>query len=273
MRQERGLEERIFTGVEADILDSQGTLDLTDEVLAKLDVVIASFHRDEFNDVCGYEIGFEPPYEQVLAAYLNISRNPSVDVIGHPKLPNEPLTEEQWQMWDEIFRNLAQRGACLEINLSPFLNPEKKEVVPQILEFLKRAKAAGVKFMLSLDFHRLEDYLRDTYIHAATFKEITQPQATQAREQLKALSEKAKETVEGDDQIAKFEEEFKTQLAQIFKPGEGAFGVPKYLTTLARPIYHAIRQLQQAGITPQDIVNGEERRFKEWLHERKTRKI
>jgi len=201
--------------------------------------VVASFHKDEWTDVNGKE----PSYDEVLAAYLNLSTSPFVDIIGHPKLPDEPLSPEQWETWEKTFGNLAKRGMGLEITFSDLLNPNMpEERKSQVLEFLKRAKEAGVRLILNIDFHRLESFFLDVL---PTGKE--QPEAKKAREKLKRLSELAKTQVEGEERIKDFEREFKTTLAEIFKEGEEAFGLPKYSTTLARPIYHAIRQLQEAG--------------------------
>lgn len=275
LRRERKLEERVFTGVEADILNPQGKLDLTDEVLSQIDVVIASFHKDEFNDVCQNEIGSIPPYDQILDAYFESSINPLVDVIGHPLIPNQPLTDSQWQKWEQIFKNLAQRDACLEIPLGWFINPQEKEKVPQIIEWLKKAKESGVKFSLSLDFHRLESHFLDRFLQA-NGEERYQPLASRARRELEKLSEKAKEKIE-NEKITEFEEEFKKQLAEIFQvpvtPAQEEIILPRYALTLARPIYHAIRQLTNAGITPQDIVDGNFFRFENWVKERKKWKV
>lgn len=263
-RKKRNLENRIFTGVEADILNSSGRLDVSLNVLSQLDVVTASFHKGEWVDVNGKE----PSYDEILEAYLNLSSSSSIDVIGHPELSKEPLSPQQWEKWEKIFKNLAVRGTCLEIALSGLINPETREGErSQFLQFLKRAKSAGVGLILNVDFHRLESFFLDTLPSG-----VKQPEAAKAREALQTLSEKAKEPAEGEKQIQAFEKAFKTTLAEIFKEGEGAFGLPKYFTTLARPLYYGIKQLQEAGITPEDIVNGDIGRFQTWVLERKILK-
>lgn len=65
---------RVLRGVEANIMDMEGNLDLGGEVLSELDWVIASFHAD----AC-------PPgsIEENTKAYLGAVKNPYVDAIGH----------------------------------------------------------------------------------------------------------------------------------------------------------------------------------------------
>jgi len=75
-----------------------------------------------------------------------------------------------------------------------------------------------------------------------------------------------------EDQGKKFEEEIDQILKEVFAKGEGAFGLPKNFVNLARPIYRAIRRLTEIGITPNDILNGDEKRFREWIAVRKKYK-
>jgi DNA polymerase (family 10) len=63
---------RVFTGIEADIL-ADGAIDLDDEVLAQLDVVIASVHTR-----------FEQSREEMTARVIRAIENPYVRILGHP---------------------------------------------------------------------------------------------------------------------------------------------------------------------------------------------
>ena len=63
---------RVFTGIEVDIL-ADGALDLDDEVLAQMDVVIASVHTR-----------FEQSREEMTARVLRAIENPYVRILGHP---------------------------------------------------------------------------------------------------------------------------------------------------------------------------------------------
>ncbi|HEX8711853.1 MAG TPA: PHP domain-containing protein, partial [Terracidiphilus sp.] len=63
---------RVFTGIEVDIL-ADGALDMEDEVLAQMDVVIASVHTR-----------FEQSREEMTARVLRAIENPYVRILGHP---------------------------------------------------------------------------------------------------------------------------------------------------------------------------------------------
>lgn len=64
----------ILNGVEANIIDFHGNLDMPIEILKKLDVVIASFH-----DLC-----IKPgTREQNTEALLKVMENKYVDILGH----------------------------------------------------------------------------------------------------------------------------------------------------------------------------------------------
>ena len=63
---------RVFTGIEVDIL-ADGALDLDDEVLAQMDIVIASVHTR-----------FEQSREEMTARVLRAIENPYVRILGHP---------------------------------------------------------------------------------------------------------------------------------------------------------------------------------------------
>src|SRR5262249_22407271 len=62
---------RILTGIEVDILDD-GSLDQTAELLARLDVVVASVHS-----------GLRQPSDQMTPRMVTAIANPNVDVLGH----------------------------------------------------------------------------------------------------------------------------------------------------------------------------------------------
>ena len=63
---------RVFPGIEVDIL-ADGALDLDDEVLAQMDVVIASVHTR-----------LDQSREETTARILRAIENPYVRILGHP---------------------------------------------------------------------------------------------------------------------------------------------------------------------------------------------
>lgn len=92
---------RILKGVELNIIDFQGTIDLDEVTLAKLDISIASLHTP-----C---IAPGSKKENTKAC-LCAMENPLVDILGHPGDPRYPLD------YEEIFRAAQKTGTLLEIN-------------------------------------------------------------------------------------------------------------------------------------------------------------
>ena len=62
----------VLKGTEADIL-SDGSVDFPDEVLERLDIVVASIHS-----------GFQQSQDQITGRMISAIENPHVDIIGHP---------------------------------------------------------------------------------------------------------------------------------------------------------------------------------------------
>ena len=98
---------RILHGAEVEIkLD--GTLDYPDEVLAWLDVVVASIHS-----------GLRGSAEQVTHRALAAARNPHVDIIGHPTGRIIGQREPAALDVGALIREAARTGVALEINSAP----------------------------------------------------------------------------------------------------------------------------------------------------------
>ena len=77
---------KLMLGAELNIMDYEGTIDLPDRILEKLDIRIASIHGNL------YPIGTAA---QNTAAVINAMKNPKIDIIGHPDDSNCPLDYEQ----------------------------------------------------------------------------------------------------------------------------------------------------------------------------------
>lgn len=102
---------RILTGVEANIIDLDGTLDLPDEYLDKLDFVMAGLHEG-----CGMDgLGVE----ENTCVIVKAMANPRVKAISHPGNPAFPLDHET------IVKAAKQSRTALEVNNSSFLISRK----------------------------------------------------------------------------------------------------------------------------------------------------
>ena len=124
----------ILAGCEVDIL-KDGRMDIDDEVLAQLDVVIASVHS---------YMNIEAP--EMTDRLLRVVENPHVSILGHPTgrllLRREPYSYDFERIADEAGR----RGIRMEINSSPAR-------LDLDATHLRMARAKGVKFVISTDAH------------------------------------------------------------------------------------------------------------------------
>jgi DNA polymerase (family 10) len=98
---------RVLKGMEVDIL-SEGELDLTNEVLAALDVVIASVHS---------HFGMAP--DKMTDRICRALQNPYVNILAHPTgrilLRREPYSFDM----KEVFRVAIENRVMLELNSYP----------------------------------------------------------------------------------------------------------------------------------------------------------
>ncbi|WP_408955751.1 phosphatase [Natroniella sp. ANB-PHB2] len=131
---------RIIKGVEANVFDGWGQLDLPVEVLAKLDLVLAGFHIGA---------GYNPrSKEENTEAMINTIRNPVVDIIVHPGNPEYKVEI------DEVLEVAKEEQTLLEINNSSYYSrPGSKE---RCLEIAKKAKEIGLRLSLGTDAHYFE---------------------------------------------------------------------------------------------------------------------
>jgi len=127
---------RLLQGTEVEIR-SDGSLDFPDEVLAELDVVVASIHS-----------GLRQDRERITARLISAMRNPHVDIIGHPSGRILGQREESAADMDEVLRVAAETGTILEVNGIP-LRLDLDDV------YVRRAVEMGVKLAISSDAHNV----------------------------------------------------------------------------------------------------------------------
>jgi DNA polymerase (family 10) len=125
---------RLLAGIEVDILKS-GKLDLDDEVLAQLDVVVASVHSY-------MKMERAEMMERLLAAI----ENPYTQIIAHPTgrllLRREPFEYDMEKVLDACRKN----GVAMECNSYPD-RLDLRDV------HLKMARERGVRIVISTDSH------------------------------------------------------------------------------------------------------------------------
>jgi DNA polymerase (family 10) len=144
-----GPDFRIFHGIELEIkLD--GTLDFPDEVLAWLDIVVASIHS-----------GLRQPGEQVTQRALNAVRNPHVDILGHPT--GRIINQREPSAMDvgAVIKEAARTGTALEINSAP-----DRLDLDDI--YIKEAMEEGCTLSIDTDAHSRGNYdLMEFGVHLA----------------------------------------------------------------------------------------------------------
>jgi DNA polymerase (family X) len=124
----------IFAGIEVDIL-ADGDLDLSDDVLAQMDVVIASVHS-VFNQ--------EPA--KMTERLLKAVANPNTSIIGHPT-GRLQLRRDAYQFdMDAVLTAAAKQRVAMELNSYPD-RLDLNDV------HLRQAKQRGVKIVINTDSH------------------------------------------------------------------------------------------------------------------------
>jgi DNA polymerase (family 10) len=136
---EMGPNFRVLQGIELEIR-ADGQLDYPDEVLAQLDVVIASLH-----------VGLRQERAQVTGRLLNAIRNPHVDIIGHPRGRLIPDREPADLDMDAVFAAAAETDTALEINA----NPHRLDLDDT---HAQRAMELGIKLAINCDAHGAADF-------------------------------------------------------------------------------------------------------------------
>jgi DNA polymerase (family 10) len=125
---------RLLAGIEVDIR-KDGSLDLDDEVLAQLDVVVASVHSY-------MKLERAEMTERMIAAI----ENPYTQIVGHPTgrrvLQRDPFEYDL----EKILDAAAKYGVAIECNAYP----ERLDLKDL---HLKMAKQRGVKIVISTDAH------------------------------------------------------------------------------------------------------------------------
>ena len=111
---------RILTGMEVDILED-GSLDLGDDLLAELDVVVASVHHK-----------IHQPEKQMTLRLVKAVANPHVDILGHctnRKVLSKPRKPSKFDA-DYVFAACAKFNTAVEINC----RPERQDPPDELLE-------------------------------------------------------------------------------------------------------------------------------------------
>lgn len=128
---------KVLKGLEANIL-KDGSLDIKDEALARLDYVIAGVHS-----------GFKMEKNAMTKRIIRAMKNPNVDILSHPTGRILKKRDEYLCDFDKILRAAKQYNVALEINAQP----KRMDLNSQNV---RRAKEAGVRMIINTDAHQKE---------------------------------------------------------------------------------------------------------------------
>lgn len=127
----------ILSGIEMDILPD-GTLDYDDELLAEMDLVIASIHSS-----------FSQSRDKIMDRLKTALNSPHVDIIAHPTgrlIGKRSGYEVDMDMLIEL---AASTNTALELNA----NPNRLDLSPANV---RKAQDAGVKIVINTDAHSID---------------------------------------------------------------------------------------------------------------------
>lgn len=128
---------RVLKGVEANITDYEGNLDVEECALKKLEFCIASMHMPTIKG--------EPSVEKCTQAYLNIADNPYINMIAHSGSPYFKYD------YEKVIKKFAEKGKLIEINNSSIKH--KPDFVPNCVEIAKLCKKHGCRISVDTDAH------------------------------------------------------------------------------------------------------------------------
>ncbi|WP_212719149.1 PHP domain-containing protein [Blastococcus sp. CCUG 61487] len=135
---------RILTGIEVDI-NVDGSLDQTDELLGRLDVVVASVHSE-----------LRAPKAQMTERMLTAIANPHTDVLGHCTgrlvIGRRQRDGTQKPRPESEFDAEAVFGACVEFGTAVEINSRPERLDPP-RRLLTLANELGAEFAIDTDAH------------------------------------------------------------------------------------------------------------------------
>ncbi len=139
VQQKLGEKIRLLQGIELEIR-SDGELDYPDEVLADLDIVVASLHTS-----------LRQPREVITQRLVKAIRNPNVDIIAHPSgrlLPNREGADLDWEV---VLKAAQEAGVALEIDSHPS-RLDLNEI------YARRAAEMGIPISIDSDAHASDQF-------------------------------------------------------------------------------------------------------------------
>jgi len=146
----------VLRGVEANILDVSGNIDIREVYLKRLDYVVASLHPPVIKPAS---------IEDNTNALINAMKNPYVDAIAHSGNPKFPIDIERF------VTAAKEEHVLIEINNSSFTSASRKGSTDNCIKIAKFANAIGAHIVAGSDAHIYCDLGKFDKVHDV-FNEI-----------------------------------------------------------------------------------------------------
>ncbi|MFN2159815.1 MAG: DNA polymerase/3'-5' exonuclease PolX [Anaerolineales bacterium] len=138
IQEQLGVSLQLLQGSEVEIR-ADGSLDYSDEVLAKLDIVIASLHTS-----------LRQNRQKITSRLIKAIENPYVDLIAHPTGRMIPDREGADLDMDAVLEAALEHGVVLEINAHP-ARLDLNDI------YARRAADMGIRLSINTDAHSESD--------------------------------------------------------------------------------------------------------------------
>lgn len=136
---------KLYKGIEHNILDEKGTIDVSWQMMPFLDILLFGMHPNlPPNRSKDYYTGM------VIAA---IEKNPFLDILSHPNDSMYPVD------YRRIAKKAKETGIALELNNSKILYA--RSTVEEALDLIYACKEAGCLMAVNSDTHALQELGRD----------------------------------------------------------------------------------------------------------------
>jgi putative hydrolase len=132
----------VLAGMEANVVNVDGAIDLDDEVIKKIDILVIGLHT--LGGASQEELA-----KNYFLAIMNAMKNNRVDVVAHPfRLHSNLAPYLSPEDIDEFVKLAAEKGIAIEIN-SKYRVPSE--------EFLRICLKEGVKLSIGTDAHTVAE--------------------------------------------------------------------------------------------------------------------
>jgi len=149
----------LLLGCEANILDTKGRLDLSEELLKRQDIVLAGLHHRT-----GYK---GSSVENHTEAIIGAMENPHVHIIAHPYIYGFPTNVEK------VVKAASEKDVALEINCHILkYHGTQDSTIEKTKELIKDAIEQGVKLVISSDAHVASELGDDSVLDELRLKPL-----------------------------------------------------------------------------------------------------